>query len=341
MPNNKLLTASEAQEALGVGKTTFYNWQKLGLPYSLAGKKKMYDIDEIKEWKAIRDSKLEFDLLKPNNEYSSDEIRSIFHVSPQGGMRSNAADRTMVLLSDHTGSGLYEDYIEDGILYYTGTGKQGDQEFKGPNKTLRDSNKNSYKIFLFESYQDKIYTYRGQAILAGEPFFREAKDENGNMRKVIMFPIKLVDERNLLDEEKLEKRERNSKASADRLNKDQLIDQVLQKDTRVSEVTVSTKRYVRDERVKRFAKVRAKGKCELCGEDAPFSTKDGDPYLEVHHINPLSEGGLDTYDNVAALCPNCHRKMHYAPCEDDKKKALENVNKNNQSFIYNQSFDKI
>jgi len=26
---------------------------------------------------------------------------------------------------------------------------------------------------------------------------------------------------------------------------------------------------------------------------------------------PLSEGGEDTLENAIALCPNCHRKMHY------------------------------
>lgn len=35
-------------------------------------------------------------------------------------------------------------------------------------------------------------------------------------------------------------------------------------------------------------------------------------YLETHHVQPLSEGGTDSEDNVAALCPNDHRKAHYS-----------------------------
>ena len=57
---------------------------------------------------------------------------------------------------------------------------------------------------------------------------------------------------------------------------------------------------------------RANGKCELCGCKAPFiRKKDNTPYLEVHHRDPLSSGGPDTVDNALALCPNCHRKIHF------------------------------
>ncbi len=57
---------------------------------------------------------------------------------------------------------------------------------------------------------------------------------------------------------------------------------------------------------------RAKGRCEDCGREAPFKRKsDGSPYLEIHHMRTLAEGGEDTVQNTLALCPNCHRKRHY------------------------------
>ncbi|VVE31379.1 hypothetical protein PIN31115_03649 [Pandoraea iniqua] len=56
---------------------------------------------------------------------------------------------------------------------------------------------------------------------------------------------------------------------------------------------------------------RAKGVCEGCAETAPFLRSDGRPYLEVHHCQPLAEGGADTLENAIALCPNCHRERHY------------------------------
>lgn len=58
--------------------------------------------------------------------------------------------------------------------------------------------------------------------------------------------------------------------------------------------------------------IRADGICEQCHSPAPFlRASDGTPYLEVHHIIPLSEGGDDTVENALALCPNCHREAHF------------------------------
>jgi hypothetical protein len=67
----------------------------------------------------------------------------------------------------------------------------------------------------------------------------------------------------------------------------------------------------RDAAIKRYALARSNGVCEGCGEDAPFMTKNDEPFLEVHHITDLKDGGADSYDNVAALCPNCHRHVTY------------------------------
>jgi predicted HNH restriction endonuclease len=59
--------------------------------------------------------------------------------------------------------------------------------------------------------------------------------------------------------------------------------------------------------------LRAEGKCEGCFQPAPFArASDGTPYLEVHHRVMLAAGGEDTVANAVALCPNCHRAVHYA-----------------------------
>jgi 5-methylcytosine-specific restriction protein A len=36
-------------------------------------------------------------------------------------------------------------------------------------------------------------------------------------------------------------------------------------------------------------------------------------------MTTLAEGGADTINNVIALCPNCHRKLHYS----DKREMLK------------------
>ena len=68
--------------------------------------------------------------------------------------------------------------------------------------------------------------------------------------------------------------------------------------------------FVRDPEVRRKVLRRASGRCEHCGEMG-FRMASGSVYLETHHVVPLCEGGSDDVRNVAALCPNDHRKAHF------------------------------
>ena len=57
--------------------------------------------------------------------------------------------------------------------------------------------------------------------------------------------------------------------------------------------------------------------------EAPFlRIKDDTPFLEVHHIQPLAEGGKDTVKNTVALCPNCHREAHFGINKEKLKEKL-------------------
>ena len=80
------------------------------------------------------------------------------------------------------------------------------------------------------------------------------------------------------------------------------------------ETVVTT--YQRNPKIAELAKIMAKGNCRLCGKRGPFKDSFGRPFLETHHVKWLSKGGKDSIDNIVALCPNCHRKMH---CLDDKQ----------------------
>ena len=52
------------------------------------------------------------------------------------------------------------------------------------------------------------------------------------------------------------------------------------------------------EALKASVRKRAMGRCCVCQE----------PFVDVHHIVPQAEGGADTDENAAPLCPNCHRR---------------------------------
>ena len=84
----------------------------------------------------------------------------------------------------------------------------------------------------------------------------------------------------------------------------------------------NTEAFVRDPKVKAWVLKSANGVCELCNSPAPFFKPDGVPYLEVHHVLPLSEGGSDRTSNTIAVCPNCHMQFHYG---SNKIKLRKNV----------------
>ena len=76
--------------------------------------------------------------------------------------------------------------------------------------------------------------------------------------------------------------------------------------------TSFTQIYERSKLARTYALSRAQCFCELCSTKAPFKTKAGNHFLEVHHIEHVAKGGLDHPTNLAALCPNCHRAVHYS-----------------------------
>lgn len=78
------------------------------------------------------------------------------------------------------------------------------------------------------------------------------------------------------------------------------------------QVQVTTTTYRRNADVIVEVLERANGICERCGATAPFiRASDGMPYLEVHHKVRLADGGEDTVENAIAVCPNCHRELHF------------------------------
>lgn len=87
-------------------------------------------------------------------------------------------------------------------------------------------------------------------------------------------------------------------------------------------ITASSTSFVRDPAVKAWVLQEAAGRCEACGDIAPFVGQDGLPYLEVHHVMPLASHGSDTVGNAVALCPNCHRRCHYSVDRDEFRLAL-------------------
>lgn len=55
--------------------------------------------------------------------------------------------------------------------------------------------------------------------------------------------------------------------------------------------------------------------CQVTGDRFVFTKANGEPYLEVHHLVPLGEGGSDHPSNLVVLSAHIHRMLHYADVE--------------------------
>lgn len=271
-------------------------------------------------------------MFKPSYEIGATvthlDITSEFHCGNMGGMRRAKATNTLVIISDHT-KGLYDDKWYGDVLHYTGMGKIGDQVLDGnQNKTLFYSDTNGIAVHLFEVLEAKKYIYHGPVKLAGSPYQEVQKDDNGDLRKVWMFPVKPL-ETVAIDDEAFKSYEKSQRAKVRVLTRDELKARAKECSKIVaSSRDVTSTTYVRDPNIAEYAKECAGGICQLCGNPAPFKDRNGSPYLESHHIIWLSAGGADSVDNTIALCPNCHRKMHVINHPADVKILLAKAKKN-------------
>ncbi|QGH35116.1 HNH endonuclease [Gracilibacillus salitolerans] len=257
---------------------------------------------------------------------TNDQIRDIFKCGNMGGMRKSNTTNTLVIVTDHT-KGLYEDRWEGDVLHYTGMGKNGDQDINfSQNRTLNESNSNEVEVFLFEVIKEREYTYLGPVILYGTPYQDEQPGEDEQKRKVWVFPIKLKysEKAHLIAKELMDKDFFRKQKKVVRLTTLELRKRAEQtRSTVVGSRNTLVNTYERNLYVTEYAKRRANGICELCEQPAPFLNKKGEPYLETHHIDWLSNGGKDTIKNTVALCPNCHRKMHAVDSKEDIIKLKE------------------
>jgi len=246
----------------------------------------------------------------------NNQLRKEFQCSPQGGMRRSLKTNTLVLVSNHVISRekIYDDREEGDIYYYTGQGLEGDQRLEGTqNITVAESNTNNVGLHLFEVFEEGKYIYMGVVVLADKPFQEVQEDQNHQPRKVWVFPLRLkegADPHSYVDSYVVEKNFSQGLKIARKLSAAELERRATQSSTPSTSRKTHTSTYVRSPYIAQFTKERAKGACELCKQPAPFADKDGEPYLESHHIIWLSRRGPDAKENTVALCPNCHKRMH-------------------------------
>ncbi len=194
------------------------------------------------------------------------------------------------------------------------------------NKTRKElDNKRKYSCFIYnlDSFEKALKILIGISLSyeidIDEQELRRRVDWYRDMKNLLNqnIPIAALDDTHTSEE----KEEHASKLTFDQLKKIAVEQSKKFSKTRITNAIQTN----RDEYIKKYTKVRAKGKCQLCGYDAPFIDRKGNPYLESHHIVWISRGGEDSVDNTVALCPNCHKKMHALDDKNDIE-YLKHVN---------------
>ena len=84
-----------------------------------------------------------------------------------------------------------------------------------------------------------------------------------------------------------------------------------------------TTRWVRDPQIAKKRMEESGYKCEYDATHSLFTArKTGKPYLEAHHLIPISfqphfsGKSLDAFPNVFCLCPYCHSAVHHADIQN-------------------------
>jgi len=233
------------------------------------------------------------------------DIHAVFGGQHQGGISTPKNYQIVFAFTGSSGKKHgYKDYwTDDGAFCLYGEGQKGDMRFKSGNKAIRDHIVNGKELLLFEMLGRGRVRFEGQFACESWHFSR-ATDTEGVPRKAIVFhlfplgnddPIDLAPNENVLTLKELRKLALSAVTS-----------------TPERKTKPSKKSFIERSRdVRRYVCHRANGTCECCGNLAPFNRSDGSPFLEVHHIRRLTDGGPDDPRFMGGICPNCHKEIHH------------------------------
>lgn len=242
------------------------------------------------------------------------DLHSRFGGQQQGGISTPKLHPIILLFTGESGHqyGYHDGYQSDGSFWYTGEGQVGDMKMVAGNLAIRDHEAMGKTLHVFEQIQrGGGVRYLGEAVYLGHHSVT-APDREGRSRKAIVFELEIGEEspRGVIPDLGLE-----PVAEPTRLWKLGLGDLRERCLAQADKTTLPKERRARlrerSAAIRVYALRRAEGVCEGCGVDAPFTAKSGQLFLEVHHVRRMADGGPDHPRWVAALCPNCHRRVHH------------------------------
>lgn len=236
------------------------------------------------------------------------DIHAVYGGQQQGGIVTPQGCPFIFLFTGEAGEqhGYSDGWRAEGIFAYTGEGQRGNMGFLRGNRAIRDHVADGKDLLLFEATSTSgSYRYRGCFECTGWET-GIGPDTNGDLRSTIIFllvPVTTVEAEEPL-QAPIDARPRS-------LEEMKLL---AEQAASAAPVTGKDSRriyYQRSATVRTYVLARARGYCEGCRVPAPFNRPTGEPYLEPHHVTRISDGGPDHPRHVIALCPTCHRKVHF------------------------------
>ena len=132
------------------------------------------------------------EILKSGQKIKRTRLNNIFNTSGQGGINPSNKNKLIFLFSDpQVGEKFgYQDGWKDGIFYYSGKGPKGDMQLTQVNKSIYETLKNQYKIYLFNGSRDEV-VYENEFKLDLEtPYIeKETLDKDNLLRTAIIFRL--------------------------------------------------------------------------------------------------------------------------------------------------------
>jgi 5-methylcytosine-specific restriction enzyme A len=246
-------------------------------------------------------------------EYRRRDLHGTYGGQRQGGISTPQQFPIILLFTGESGEryGYGDTFQEDGTFWYTGEGQVGDMEMVRGNRAIRDHEANARGCISLSPLGLGWVRYVGEATYLGV-HDAIAPDRNGTPRRALVFELALGDN----DPEAVvpDLRSDDERPGADLRGRSLAELRAAALAGAAATSTAVERRAIvrrRSEAVRIYVRQRAAGKCEGCGEPAPFLTPAKQPYLEPHHILRLADGGPDHPRWVAALCPTCHRRVHH------------------------------
>ena len=252
------------------------------------------------------------------------EIHDLFGGSRQSGISPSAQSPAIFIFTGDSGEqyGYADEHRADGVFTYTGEGQSNNMTLTKGNLAILQHAETGRAVHLFRALgKSQGQRYIGEFSCASHEW-RTGLDKHSNDRQIVVFnlvPVGLELDLNGFDD--IDDEEASTDISLDEARKLALA--AAEAGTAGGNGSALRTVYRRSKRIANYVLRRADGNCESCEKPAPFMKKNGSPYLEPHHVNRVSDGGLDHPRYIGAICPACHREIHHGLNGKVKNDALK------------------